>query len=91
MAPSITTLYPSTSFGFTADFRRHKQMLHIDEKAKRMLLTVSPDACDQYQSHLPEGNAQTPYGLHFETGSLRSANPLIAIVDLNTVFVEATS
>ena len=36
-------LYPSTSFAFTADFRRHKQMLHIDEKAKRMLMAVSFD------------------------------------------------
>ena len=91
MASSITILYPSTSFGFTADFRRHKQMLHIDEKAKRMLLTISLDPCNQYQNHLPEGNAQTPYGLHFETSSLRRANPLIAIVDLDPVFVKAAS
>lgn len=66
------------SLGGTLLLRRQRQILHIAEKAKRMLVLKSAKSCVVGFSihYLPESNAETPDGLHLVARCLISTDPV---------------
>ena len=66
------------SLGGTLLLRRQRQILHIAEKAKRMLVRKSAKCCVvRFRIHsLPESNAETPDGLHLVASRLIGTDPV---------------
>ena len=76
------------SLGGTVLLRRQRHTLHMAEKAKRMLDTVSRhDVQQESKLKLPKCNAQAPDGFHLIACGLACTNP-IAVHNLPTLLVK---
>lgn len=68
--------------------RRHRHTLHMAEKAKRILSSVSHHVGRQLcKMELPKCNTQTPDGFHLIARGLARTNP-VAVHNLSTLLVE---
>ena len=76
------------SLGGTVLLRRQRHTLHMAEKAKRMLESVSRyDGQQEIESNLPKCNAQAPDSFHLIACGLACTNP-IAVNNLPTLLVK---
>ena len=76
------------SLGGTVLLRRQRHILHMAEKAKRMLNSVRHHhGRRESRMNLPKCNAQAPDGLHLIARGLARSDP-VAIHNLSTLLVE---